>query len=108
MTTHPELLLADLDTFNSGPPWELFDDLRTNDPCRWDAEEAPNHGFWSITRYHDIVKILRDPETFSSEVGTANLEELDQEQMDARRSMLECKTISPPRRCWDMRPSYVV
>lgn len=89
MTTHPEFLLADLDTFNNGPPWELFADLRKNDPCRWDVEEAPNHGFWSITRYQDIVKVLRDSETFSSEAGTANLEELDQEQMDARRSMLE-------------------
>ncbi len=89
MTTHPEFLLADLNTFNDGPPWELFADLRANDPCRWDAEEAPNHGFWSITRYHDIVNVLRDAETFSSEVGGVSLEELDQEQMDARRSMLE-------------------
>lgn len=89
MPAQPEFLLADLDTFQDGPPWQLFADIRATDPCRWDAEESPNHGFWSITRYHDIVKVLRDPETFSSQVGTANLEELDQEQMDARRSMLE-------------------
>lgn len=89
MTTQPDFLLADLDTFQAGPPWQIFADIRANDPCRWDAEEGSNHGFWSITRYHDIVKVLRDAETFSSEVGTANLEELDQEQMDARRSMLE-------------------
>lgn len=89
MNAQPDFLLADLDTFQAGPPWRLFADIRANDPCRWDAEEGSNHGFWSITRYHDIVKVLRDPETFSSEVGTANLEELDQEQMDARRSILE-------------------
>ncbi|NDD26325.1 MAG: cytochrome P450, partial [Actinobacteria bacterium] len=41
-----------------------------------------------ITRYHDIVKILRDPETFTSTHFT-NLEEVDAEQEEARRSLLE-------------------
>ena len=60
----------------------------------WDDEDAPNHGFWSLTRYHDIVGVLRDTETFSSERGTVNLEELDAEQIEARKSMLE---TDPPR-----------
>ena len=55
----------------------------------WDDEDAPNHGFWSLTRYHDIVGVLRDTETFSSERGAVNLEELDDEQLEARKSMLE-------------------
>ena len=33
--------------------------------------------------------MLRDPATFSSQVGGANLEELDAEQLEVRRSMLE-------------------
>jgi cytochrome P450 len=81
--------LADLDLFEQAPPWELFDELRATAPVHWDEEEAPNHGFWSLTGYHDIVRVLRDTETFSSEKGTVNLEELDADQIEARKSMLE-------------------
>jgi len=80
--------LANLDNFADGAPWQLFDQMRKDAPVHWDVEDAPNHGFWSITRYHDIVKILRDSETFTSN-RFVNLEELDDEQMEARRSMLE-------------------
>ncbi len=88
MTTLSELTLADLDLFESGAPWHVFDKLREESPVHWNTEEKPNHGFWSITRYHDIVKILRDPETFTSTHFT-NLEEVDAEQEEARRSLLE-------------------
>jgi len=81
--------LADLDLFETGDPWRVFDELRANSPVHWDEEDAPNHGFWSLTKYHDIVAVLRDTETFSSERGTVNLEELDAEQIEARKSMLE-------------------
>lgn len=89
MTSTTNVTLADLDLFEHGNPWAVFDDLRANDPVHWDVEPAPNHGFWSLTRYHDIVAVLRDTETFSSERGTVNLEELDEEQIEARKSMLE-------------------
>ena len=84
-----EISLADLDLFEHGDPWAAFDELRATDPVHWDDEDAPNHGFWSLTRYHDIVGVLRDTETFSSERGAVNLEELDDEQLEARKSMLE-------------------
>jgi cytochrome P450 len=85
--------LADLDLFETGDPWSAFDELRAHEPVHWDREDAPNHGFWSLTRYHDIVNVLRDTETFSSERGTVNLEELDDEQIEARKSMLETDGI---------------
>lgn len=88
MTALSELTLADLDLFESGAPWHVFDQLREESPVHWNEEEKPNHGFWSITRYHDIVKILRDPDTFTSTHFT-NLEEVDAEQEEARRSLLE-------------------
>jgi cytochrome P450 len=84
-----DVRLADLDTFEAGPPWDVFEDLRRHDPVHWDPEDAPNHGFWSITRYHDIVHVLREADLFSSQIGAVNLEELDAEQMEIRRSMLE-------------------
>lgn len=80
--------LSDLDLFDSGAPWQIFEDLRTNEPIHWSEEAAPNRGFWSLTKYHDIVSVLRDPSTFTSERFT-NLEEVDSEQEEARRSLLE-------------------
>lgn len=89
MATTTSFTLADLDLFANGAPWDVFDDLRANNPVSWNEEESPNHGFWAVTRYHDIVDVLRDTETFSSEVGAVNLEELDQSQIEIRKSMLE-------------------
>ena len=80
--------LADLDLFANGAPWEVFKQLRHESPIHWNEEEAPQSGFWSVTRYHDIVKVLRDADTFTSERFT-NLEEVDAEQEEARRSLLE-------------------
>jgi cytochrome P450 len=84
-----EVDLTDNDRFVDDSPWQMFDVLRHEDPVHWQEEAAPNKGFWALTRHADIVSTLRDDVTFSSEVGAASLEELDQEQLDVRRSMLE-------------------
>jgi cytochrome P450 len=88
MTSTEKINLADLDLFEKGAPWEEFKTLRREDPIHWNEEESPNHGFYSVMKYHDIVKVLRDSETYTSERFT-NLEEVDAEQEDARRSLLE-------------------
>ncbi len=89
MSTTTDVSLADLDLFAHGAPWTVFENLRRNSPIHWNVEPEPNSGFWSVTRYHDIVEVLRNTEVFSSQIGTANLEELDARQMEIRRSMLE-------------------
>ena len=81
--------LTDLDVFEHNLAWPLFDVLRDEDPCHWNPESGDNHGFWALTRHTDIATVTRDEETFSSEVGGANLEELDDEQIAVRKSMLE-------------------
>ena len=88
MSSASNINLADLDLFEKGAPWAEFAELRRNDPVHWNEEEAPNSGFFAVTRFHDIVSVLRDPETFTSERFT-NLEELDADQEEARRSLLE-------------------
>ncbi|MGY1813362.1 cytochrome P450 [Blastococcus sp. SYSU D00820] len=85
--------LADPDTFVDGPPYELFARLRDEDPVAWTPEPAPHSGFWSITRHADIVAVSRDWETFTSSRGVA-LEELDDEQLAHRTSMID---TDPPR-----------
>jgi cytochrome P450 len=81
--------LTDLDAFEAGTAWALFDVLRADDPLHWNGEPAPCHGFWSVTRHADVVRVIRDAQAFSSQLGGANLEELDAEQIEARQSMLE-------------------
>ena len=81
--------LSDLDVFEKNQAWPLFDVLRNEQPLHWNDEPSPNHGFWSLTRNSDVATITRDEDTFSSEIGGANLEELEADQIDARKSMLE-------------------
>jgi len=88
MSTTTDLTLADLDLFENGAPWGVFDELRATPGLHHSTEEAPNSGFWSVTRYHDIVRVLRDTETFTSTKFT-NLEEVDPHLQDQRRSLLE-------------------
>jgi cytochrome P450 len=80
--------LSNIDAFRDDDAWGQFDTLRREDPVHWNPEPAPNSGFWAITRYDDIWAVDRDAETFTSE-RFVNLEEVDDDLMDVRRSMLE-------------------
>lgn len=88
MSTTTDLSLADLDLFAKGAPWGVFDELRATPGLHFSTEEAPSSGFWSVTRYHDVVRVLRDTETFTSTKFT-NLEEVEPAMQDQRRSLLE-------------------
>ena len=89
MTSLTAARLADNDLFANGAPWDVFADLRRNDPVSWQEEPAPNHGFWAVTRYEDIMTVLMDTQTYSSEIGATALEELDESQIEIRKSMLD-------------------
>ncbi len=80
--------LNDLDAFRDDRGWAMFDTLRREDPVHWSEEPAPGHGFWSLTRYADVAAVDGDPQTFTSS-KFVNLEEVDDDLMDARRSILE-------------------
>ncbi len=84
-----EVDLADNDRFLDGEtPWRMFATLRREDSVHWQQEEAPNSGFWAVTKHADIVAVDRDPETFTSS-RFVNLEEVDDSQIAIRKSMLE-------------------
>ena len=85
--------LADPDNYVERVPFEWFDSLRREHPVYWHEEPSPNHGFWAVTRFHDIEEILRDTRTFSSARGIT-LEEQTPEEVEARRSMID---MDPPR-----------
>lgn len=79
--------LTSHDTFTAGVPHATFDRLRVEDPVHW-TEEADGSGFWSILRYDDAIDVSRDHQTFTSSRGI-RLEEMDDEQLEARRTMME-------------------
>ena len=80
--------LTDLDAFAHNGGWAMFDTLRVEDPVHWTPEAPPNSGFWAVTKHADIDAVDRDPEAFTS-TKYVNLEEVDDDLMDLRRSMLE-------------------
>ena len=86
--------LVNPDNYVEHVPFAWFDHLRAEHPVVWHPEPAPNRGFWAVTRYDDLTAVHMDWETFSSELGAVALEELDEEQLEVRRSMLE---TDPPR-----------
>ncbi|MGC1207735.1 MAG: cytochrome P450, partial [Ornithinimicrobium sp.] len=80
--------LSDIDGFADLRGFAQLDTLREQDPVHWNAEAGSNTGFWAITKYADIWAVDRDAETFTSE-QFVNIEEVDDDLMDFRRSMLE-------------------
>ncbi len=85
--------LSDHDLFVDHAPHELFDELRRDAPVYWNPERPPRHGFWAVTRYDDIVEVLKDTDTFSSAAGGITLEEPASDELDLRRNFLE---LDPP------------
>jgi linalool 8-monooxygenase len=57
--------LGNPDLYVSGVPHEVFTWLRREDPVHWNPV-TNGCGFWSITKYDDIVAISKNPEVFSS------------------------------------------
>ncbi len=49
--------LADLDVFERNEAWGMFDTLRAQAPVFWNDEHDGGSGFWSITRYADILAV---------------------------------------------------
>jgi cytochrome P450 len=63
--------MSDPDLYVDGPPHELFARLRAEAPLHWSPSgsellDSDPQGFWSLSRYDDVVRVNRDFETFSS------------------------------------------
>jgi cytochrome P450 len=85
--------ITDPDTYVRGVPHATFQRLRDTEPVSWWPEHDGGKGFWSITRYDDLLHVSRNVDTFSSAQGIT-LEEMDLDDFEARRNMLE---YDPPR-----------
>ena len=86
--------LLDHDLFADHEPWEVFDLLQREAPV-YHHPEPGGRGFWALTKYDDVVAVLRDTKTFSSEIGgAATIEDLPEDVLAARRNFLE---FDPPK-----------
>jgi cytochrome P450 len=93
MTSTLEIDLSDHDAFLERVPHEWFATLRREAPVYFNPE-AGGPGFYAVTRYADIREVHRNPAIYSSELGGTSLEDLESDQVEARKSMLD---MDPPR-----------
>ena len=79
--------LSSHDTFVNGTPLNTFARLRRDDPLCW-TPWGGGKGFWSVTRYADILTMNRNTEVFSSAQGI-RMEDQSYEEYLARRTFQE-------------------
>lgn len=69
MSTATDINLMDLAPFIEGRDAEQFRKLREDDPLHW-TDEPQGPGFWSVTRYADVIATIEEPVTFVNGKGT--------------------------------------
>ena len=86
--------LLDHGLFADHEPWEIFDHLLQDAPVHFHPEPG-GRGFWVVTRFDDVLAVVRDTKTFSSELGgAATIGDLPDDVLEARRNFLE---FDPPK-----------
>jgi cytochrome P450 len=60
---------AQADLFSNDAMWPIFDRLRKEAPIHWTAPNDEYDGFWSVSRYQDIMAVDTNHEVFSSADG---------------------------------------
>jgi cytochrome P450 len=87
--------LLDHDLFAEREPWDVFELLRREAPVYWHDGPEDGDGFWNVTRYDDVVYVLKNARLFSSEAnGAAQVEWMEPDVLEARRNFME---TDPPR-----------
>jgi cholest-4-en-3-one 26-monooxygenase len=79
--------ITDPASYAHGIPHEVFAQMRRTEPVAQRMYEG--RPFWAVTRYRDLVTVTRDAQTYSSARGMTNLPDLTEEQMNARRSIID-------------------
>jgi cytochrome P450 len=94
VTAIDDVDLLDHDLFADHEPWEVFDLLQREAPVFFHSEPE-GRGFWTLTKYDDVLAVLKDTKTFSSEIGgAATIDDLPEDVLAARRNFLE---FDPPK-----------
>ncbi|HEX6945728.1 MAG TPA: cytochrome P450, partial [Acidimicrobiia bacterium] len=91
VATDPFADITSHDTFVDGFPHGTFHRLRETEPVAW-VDEVGGSGFWAVTQHADVIEVSRDFQRFTASRGI-RIEEMDPEELEARRSMME---LDPP------------
>ena len=100
--------LATGDAFRPGVPHDAFDVLRRAGGVAWHDEPpvdttidrgdlfrlVPCPGFWAVTSHALVTEVLRNPEVFSSQLGTVFLPSLAPDSIATFRQMM--LNLDPP------------
>jgi len=99
--------LTDPGFFATGDSHALLRRLRAEDPVHW-TEGALSRGFWSVTKYADVLAVAIDPRTFSSQRGgivlpsSPEMEQITPQAMGCGESMI----MTDPARHIVMRKAF--
>ncbi len=85
--------IFDPSVWQRATPHAAFLWLRHHEPVSLWEQQDGGKPIWVVARHADIVRVLSDPTTFSSRWGVVNIDDLDEDQLDARRTLLE---MDPP------------
>ncbi len=69
--TVKDINLNNLGVFEREEAHDLLRILRKESPVHWNEGDERTNGFWSITKYNDILQVSRHPEIFVSSRGIA-------------------------------------
>ena len=92
-STPPSVDVFDPDAYVDSVPHERFRWLRRNDPVHW--QELPGGGgYWVVTKHADVVRVSRDPATFSAARQSILIQDPDPETLPMLRTQL--LSMDPP------------
>jgi cholest-4-en-3-one 26-monooxygenase len=86
--------LWDKDRFVDGIPHDWFTTLRREAPVYWHEGSDAGKGFWTLTRYDDVVAVNRDYETYSSARGAVFMWDIPPEALEQQRTLM--LNMDPP------------
>lgn len=95
MSSPPWSAIVSHDTYLDGVPWEIFARMRDTGRPLW-VEEPDGAGFWALTRHRHVFHAGSTPRDFSCARGI-RLEELDDDELEARRTMMEYDGVEHAR-----------
>ena len=97
-TEAPQFDLLDHGLFAEREPWDVFEWLQREAPV-YRHPEPDGDGFWCVTRYEDVLDVLKQPKVYSSQAGgSARIGQVAPDVLEARRNFME--TDAPLHNQW--------
>lgn len=79
--------------YGRGIPHDRYGYLRDHHPVAWQEEPEvlgwpTGPGFWAVTRYGDVARVLKDSSTYSSHLGATQIRDPDPDDLPFIRRMM--------------------